>query len=265
VIHRIGEVRLLCQHWPGIHNRFRIDQATSDRVPSSDPALFQKKLKRRQPAFSGDYIILTVLCWNYDEALYLRARLDAGGESLNRPVVHFAPTAWATNKDRSDGPYYRGVNNLTAKIGKAQTVGSVRLISMRHEFPTEWAKFKNTAIAPGTVAPLSFSLLPQHFPFWATKLGLKLGSTNGVSSGLSGVQFFAETTNPVNLYDGANTATAKTNALTSNSAWGLMTGSLLKVPLPPVVDSANLPATPYTLYCDNNGMTDLWMAVTWPK
>jgi hypothetical protein len=31
------------------------------------------------------------------------------------------------------------------------------------------------------------------------------------------------------------------------------------------MDPANPPVTPYTLYCDNNGMSDLWMAVSWPK
>jgi hypothetical protein len=182
-------------------------------------------------------------------------------DTITDVVLHLRYTA------REGGAILKSaaVNNLTAKIGKAQTVGSVRLFSMRHEFPTEWAKFKNTAILPGTAAPLSFNLLPQHFPYWATKLGLKPGSISGVSNGLSGVQFFAETTKPVNLYDDANTATAKTDALTSNSAFGLMMGNLVKIPLPPVVDFADLPVTPYTLYCDNNNMTDLWMAVTWPK
>jgi len=82
------------------------------------------------------------------------------------------------------------------------------------------------------------------------------------------VQFFAEMTNanPVNLYDGTTTATAKKDALVpSNLAQNLMTGSLVNIALPAVVDASNPPPTPYTLYCDNNGMTDLWMAVTWPK
>lgn len=154
---------------------------------------------------------------------------------------------------------------MTAKIAKAQTVGSTRLFSMRHEFPTEWAKFKNATIAAGTAAPLSLNLLPQHFPFWAVKLGLKLGATNGQSNGVKSVQFFAETANPTSFYDGANTATAKADALALNPLLGLMAGSLSNVPLPPVVDPANPPPPPYTVYCDNHSMTDLWMAVTWPK
>ena len=149
------------------------------------------------------------------------------------------------------------VANLKAKIANAQTVGSTRLFSMRHEFPTEWARFKGAA--SGTTASLSINLLPKHFPFWAEKLGL----SNGVKS----VEFLAEmtNTNPVNLYGSATTSTAKTDSLKLDSSLGLMTGSLVNIAPPQVVDPANPPATPYTLYCDNNGMTDLWMMVSWPR
>jgi hypothetical protein len=167
-----------------------------------------------------------------DVVLHIRYTAREGGESLKSAALA----------------------NLKAKIGKAQTVGSARLFSMRHEFPTEWAKFTSTP--SGTLASLSFNLLPQHFPFWAMKLGL---------SGVKGVQFFAETTNPVNLYDNTNTTTAKKDALKLDPALGLMTGSLLNIAPPPVVDPANPSPTPYTIYCDNNDMTDLWMIVTWPK
>jgi len=155
--------------------------------------------------------------------------------------------------------------NLKKKIGAAQTVGSMLLFSMRHEFPSDWAKFKSAA--SGTTAALSFTLLPQHFPFWATKLGLKLGATSGASNGIKGVEIFAEmtNTNPVDFYDGSNTATAKKDSLKLDPSTGLMAGSLLNIALPPVVDTTATPAPPYTLYCDNNGMTDLWMAITWPK
>jgi hypothetical protein len=155
--------------------------------------------------------------------------------------------------------------NLKTKIAAAQTVGSTRLFSMRHEFPSQWAKFKSAA--SGTTATLAFTLLPQHFPFWATKLGLKLGATNGLSNGIKGVEFFAEMTNtdPVDFYDGSNTATAKKDSLKLDPSSGLMAGSLENIGLPPVVAPTAPATSPYTLYCDNNGMTDLLMAITWPK
>jgi hypothetical protein len=181
-----------------------------------------------------------------DVVLHIRYTAREGGTSVNQAAVA----------------------NLTSKIKKAATVGSVRLFSMRHEFPSAWAKFKSTAPIPaGTAVPLTFSLWPQHFPYWAVQLGLKFGSTaNGVSNGVSAVQFFAETTSQVTFYDNANTAATTTNKdplglLGQN----MMTGSLKSVALPPVVDPSNPPTTPYSIYCDNNSMTDLWMAVTWPK
>jgi hypothetical protein len=142
--------------------------------------------------------------------------------------------------------------NLVAKVGGAETVGSVRLFSMRHEFPTDWAKFTSTA--PGTTASLSFNLWPQHFPFWAASF---------LSKGVKGVQFYAETTGQVNL--SASSAMTNPDTLKLDPSLGLSTGSLANVPLPPISDPSSPPATPYTLYCDNNAMTDLWMAVAWPK
>ena len=183
-------------------------------------------------------------------------------ETITDVVLHIRYTA------REGGTSLKtaALTNLTNKIKKAQTVGSLRLFSMRHEFPTEWAKFKNTAISSGAPAALSFNLFPQHFPFWATQLGLKLGAApNGQSNGIKGIQFFAETTTPVNIYSNVNMAPANTDALKLDPALQLTTGSLANVPLPPIIDPASPPATSYTIYCDNNSMADLWMAVTWPK
>ena len=36
---------------------------------------------------------------------------------------------------------------------------------MRHEFSTEWARFKATTVAPGQKASLSFELTDEHFPY----------------------------------------------------------------------------------------------------
>jgi len=173
-------------------------------------------------------------------------------DTITDVVLHIRYTA----REGGEALKALAVTNLTNKIKNAATVGSVRLFSLRHEFPSDWAKFKG---ATTPLAPLSFNLLPQHFPFWAAKLNL---------SGVRGVKFFAEMTNanpnPVTLFDGTSSS-AKKDALASNPALNLMTGNLVNIALPTVVDPANLPATPYTIYCDNNGMKDLWMAVTWPK
>ena len=53
----------------------------------------------------------------------------------------------------------------------AATVGSTRLLSVRHEFPTEWARFA-TATVDGDEpdAPLTLTLREEHYPFWARQV-----------------------------------------------------------------------------------------------
>ena len=57
--------------------------------------------------------------------------------------------------------------HLAAAIATATTVGSVRLFSLRHEFPTEWARFTASALSAEGVAPLTVPLRSEHYPFWA--------------------------------------------------------------------------------------------------
>jgi len=39
---------------------------------------------------------------------------------------------------------------------------------MRHEFPSDWARFTATTLTPGgLLAPLSITVLPEHHPFWS--------------------------------------------------------------------------------------------------
>lgn len=154
------------------------------------------------------------------------------------------------------------VKNLQTLIGKAQTVGSVRLFSVRHEFPSEWAKFRGLTIGGTTLtAALSLTLLPQHYPFWAQGL---------VSSGSVkvGVEFFAEmlptdSTATVNLYDKPD-KTGNNDTLNQNPSFGnLLTGNLVKIARPAAVTDAAHP--PLTLYFDHNLMNNLWVAITWPS
>ncbi len=56
------------------------------------------------------------------------------------------------------------IAHLKAQVAEAQSVLSVRLFSMRHEFPTEWARFKG-ATGNGPFE-LKVTLRDAHFPFW---------------------------------------------------------------------------------------------------
>ena len=94
------------------------------------------------------------------------------------------------------------VKNLQALINSAQTVGSVRLLSVRHEFPNEWAKFRNVTIDGTTpTARLSLTLLPQHYPFWAQGL---VGSGPVKAVGIVAEMPPKDTTTTINLYDKAD-------------------------------------------------------------
>lgn len=60
-------------------------------------------------------------------------------DSISDVIIHIRYTA------REGGGLLRNgaVANLKERIAEAQAAGSVRLFSVRHEFPTEWAKFKS--------------------------------------------------------------------------------------------------------------------------
>ena len=116
-------------------------------------------------------------------------------DTITDAILHIRYTA------REGGELLRSaaIANLQKQIAAAQTIGSVRLFSIRHEFPTEWAKFRSVTINGTTpTAVLSLNLLPQHYPFWAQAL---LGP-----SSIKQIQFLAETT------DGSNTANIYLNA-----------------------------------------------------
>jgi hypothetical protein len=172
-----------------------------------------------------------------DVVLHIRYTAREGGETLKSAAVA----------------------NLEKQINNAQTVGSVRLFSIRHEFPGEWAKFRSVIIGGTTLtAGLSLNLLPQHYPFWAQAL---LGS-----SSIRQIQFLAE------MVDGSTSANIYANAvgtglsdpLAANPTYGnLLVGSLKNAvaPWPPPPP----PTGPLNLYFDHNLMKNLWMAITWGK
>jgi hypothetical protein len=140
------------------------------------------------------------------------------------------------------------LTNLNNAIGNAQAVGSVRLFSIRHEFPTEWAKFKNVQLSGATtLAALSLPLRAEHYPFWSQ--GLKIA--------LKQMEFFAQTTNNVTLNDKAD-GTGNKDALVPDRTMNLQAGSLKNIPLPAALGT-------FTLYLGNNSMDDLWLAMTWGK
>ena len=58
----------------------------------------------------------------------------------------------------------------------------MRLLSVRHEFPVEWARFKNAP--PGTTVALALPLRQEHYPYWGHgHLGPRLDRVEATPSG----------------------------------------------------------------------------------
>jgi hypothetical protein len=180
-------------------------------------------------------------------------------DTITNVVLHIRYTA------REVGNVHRtaAVSNLQSLISKAQTVGSTCLFSIRHEFPSQRAKFQSTAPKVGAGAELQLVLVPEPYPFWSQVVVAGLAPK---PVKISRVQFYAEMlssdkTVTVNLNDKAD-MTGNADILVRNPLMGnLLNGSLNKIALPAAITDATPP--PLTLYLDNNFMEDLWMTITW--
>jgi hypothetical protein len=126
--------------------------------------------------------------------------------------------------------------------------GSVRLLSVRHEFPTAWARFKRAPVSAGTRVLLEFVLEQNHYPFWS----------QGRISKLERVELFARSALPsLGIYGSDDTPDSSAHdVLTLDTQLGLLRGDLDNLPLPQATG-------PVSLYFTHNEVTDLWLAVAW--
>lgn len=144
-------------------------------------------------------------------------------------------------------------SHLAARIAAGSTVGSVRLLSVRHDFPTEWARFAAATPSPAGVVPLTVPLREEHYPYWA----------KGGSIALKRIELFATKGDEVgvSIFSDA-TATTELVALSVDpSSGGALYGELPKPPPAP----QTLPDTTgsFTWYLNDNTIGDLWLALTW--
>lgn len=165
-------------------------------------------------------------------------------DTISDVIIHLRYTA------REGGDLLRkgAVANLTSLIEAAQAAGSVRLFSIRHEFPTQWAKFKSMQIdSPNPVAELKLNLRAEHYPFWS----------QGRLTVVKQVEFYAKTSTPIDIeWVDRNT-----------------TVTLVKVPNLGELRAGKFPAEAFSqspfgefkFNFSNNSMEDLWMAITCGK
>lgn len=142
------------------------------------------------------------------------------------------------------------VTRIKELMAEGQAVGSVRLFSVRHEFPTEWAKFRSVKLEGATKrAELSLKLREEHYPFWA----------QGILEAVKRIDLFVRTAkNSVEIGDKPD-ETAKKDTLVKDASLGnLLVGRLANISLPN-------PTGTVTLYLDDNSMANIWLALTWGK
>jgi hypothetical protein len=146
------------------------------------------------------------------------------------------------------------ITNLKNRIEAAQTIGSVRLFSIRHEFPTEWAKFKNMQIGDATsVTELTLTLREEHYPFWS----------QGNLEAIKRADLFVKTQKGVEVSYKADGTGDKDTLGKDVSLGNLWAGKLTK--LPASTKPISTSTEKFTLYFSDKSMEDIWLAITWGK
>ncbi len=151
-------------------------------------------------------------------------------------------------------------------------VAPVRLFSVRHEFPNEWAKFKSGQ-------DLVIEIKQEHYPFWTRGTGAKTARGPSLIQGAASVRLLASSSSGAQASEICVTAKDTNNTmweaklLRQESMAGLLMGTFLKPKrkspsAPPCseLDPKSAPPEPigtWNLQFNNSAIDDLWIAVDW--
>ncbi|MFL6255160.1 MAG: insecticidal toxin protein [Pyrinomonadaceae bacterium] len=164
-------------------------------------------------------------------------------DTISDVIIHLRYTA----REGGVGLRNAAVTDLKAGIEEATAVGSVRLFSVRHEFPGAWAKFKSAS--PQQRAQLSLDLSEEHYPFWS----------RGNLEAIKWADLYARTTKTnVEVTTQADGSGPKDSLVADASLGNLRAGRLKNVPLPS-------PTGTFHIYLNDSTMTDLWLGLAWGK
>jgi len=177
--------------------------------------------------------------------------LQFDADSISDVILHVRYTA------REGGSLLRrgAVDSLKDLMAAGSAPGSVRLFSLRHEFATEWSRFRTDTPPAGERHAITIPLGPQHFPLWSRG---RLSSVNSVAL-LASSDVTPEPAT-LDVFDKPlkNDPTAKKDVLAAAPGEGdLLAGALAAIPLPVKPDQE------LTLYLDENALADMWLALTW--
>jgi hypothetical protein len=169
-------------------------------------------------------------------------------ETISDVVLHLRYTA----RDGGLALRSKAADALQARIDAASAIGSARLLDVRHEFPTEWARFTTSVPAgqPAT-APLTLTLREEHYPYWASLVTGRV---------LRSVELFASAgSGDVTVYDAPADnppGTRHETVLRADQSVGDLRSGMLAAPLPPAIGDL-------TLYIGDPALTDLWVVLIW--
>lgn len=168
-------------------------------------------------------------------------------DSISDVILHIRYTA------REGGELLRkgAMKNLKDNIEAATAVGSTRLFSIRHEFPNEWEKFKAVVLGNGvSLAELTLPLREEHYPLWSK------GSLDVVHE----MAVYART--------GKNSVTVRPSAADNDPDPDVLTPDKSVGGLKAKKKMKTIPAAPtgsFSLFLDDNTLSDLWIAISWGK
>jgi hypothetical protein len=232
-------------------------QSVVTSAGQNDPGLFEANLRdERYLPFEGAGAISS---WRLELPSRIR-QIDY--DTIGDVVVHVRYTA------RDGGARLRDQASLDVEDRLGQ-VAPVRLFSIRHEFPTEWAKFKSQ----GGPADLAFALGPEHYPLWTRGAGPRTARGTSAIGAASDVVMFAavagdEGVRPARVT--VNTTDSTGQSCRANLDADIVEGNLLigalEVTAPALpTDRVSMDAVGTWTLRLAAAIDDLWIAVRWGR
>jgi len=151
------------------------------------------------------------------------------------------------------------LDNLKTGIQNASVAGTTRLFSVRHEFPTEWSRFRGQVPGENQRFELSVNLRAEHYPFWSQ------GLLNSVARVEVLLRSSAEPV-PANITVFGVADKGAANQPQDTLVKNPNLGDVLSGQFSAGTGGIGLPETPITalkLCFDDWAMSDLWIAITW--
>lgn len=172
-------------------------------------------------------------------------------DTISDVILHIRYTA------REGGGLLRNgaVDNLQTRIAEAQAAGSVRLFSVRHEFPSEWAKFKSVQnVSATSPAELTLGIQEEQFPYWSKS---RLKAVKKVDAFAKKEEDSKEI---VSLKPSGSVEIVTHKPDRTESKQTLNTLENIPVPQPPDRFTLN-----FKLQFTESSIKDLWLALAWGK